>query len=421
MPASFSYGKRDGRVVHVADLAPSEHRGLQCGCACPKCGRPLVAHLGEKKAWHFQHHAEDINCNPQPMTLLHAFVRDELAARRQLVVPAVNRHMDVQVNDKLYSTLVSVAEQAFEIDLAEAEARGDGVQPDVVYTLQNGVKVALEVRYTHAVDAAKQAILRRGYAMAAEFDVSDLLASGVTRARLAELLQHSHRWRWLAGTPLTFAQARAAEGIAWSQGNWRATVQIEAVPNVHAAPTRLAQASRRMGWARVRLQELRARGVKGDAGAQWLAEQDKVDRVALACAALRLEPAHLPGFLLQRAPPDRRRLQALLHHPYSWQVLVFMKFGIGRAEFSSRKAADWCLQAMPDRCEPEDGTESRNGFTRTAARLHLYFLQLETQGWLRGIPSDTRETRTFRPKFETVEQLHVALARPEEGRGCPYT
>lgn len=409
MSASFAYGRLDGALVHVADLDPSQHRGLHCGCTCPECGRALVAHMGEQKAWHFQHHADDVSCNPQPMTLLHAFVRDELAARQRLVIPSVHRYMDVEVNDKPYNTLVSVAEQSFDIERAEAEARGDGVQPDVVYTLPNGVKVALEVRYTHAVDDAKQALLRRGYAMAAEFDVSDLPAAGVPREELEELLKQGDRWRWLAGTHLTFAQSRAAASIAWLQGHWRVTAQVEAEPDVHAAPTRLAQASKRMTWAREQLLGLRARGVKGEEGARWLAAQDKVDRVAIACAALRLEPSRLPGFLLQRAPPQRRRIEALVEHPYSWQVVVFMKFGIGKAEFSASDAARWCLQAMPDRCEPEDGTESRNGFTRTAAKLHMYFLQLETQGWLTGVPSGTRETRTFRPKFETVEQLHIAL------------
>lgn len=106
--------------------------------------------------------------------------------------------------------------------------------------------------------------------------------------------------------------------------------------------------------------------------------------MATACAALRLEPSRLPGFLQQRPPQAKRRLNALNLHPYSWQVEVFLKFGIGSAEFSVMEAARWCVLAMPARCEFEDVTESRNGLTRTAAKLHLYFLQLETQGWLKG-------------------------------------
>lgn len=415
MAASFSYGKRDGRMVHVADLDPAGHRGLSCNCTCPECGRQLVAHLGEQKAWHFQHHAEDANCNPQPMTLLHAFVRDELAARRQLTIPVVERHMDVEVDDKPYNTLVTVPQEVFEVTDAQAELRGDGVQPDVVCTLHNGIQVALEVRFTHAVDESKQVLLRRGYSMALELNVSDLPASGVSVAQLEDILKEPHRWTWLSGAPLQFAKTRAAERIAWFQGHWRVTAQIEAEPDVHPAPTRLAQASKRMHWAKTQLKELRAQGVKGDEGARWLAQQDKVDRVAVACAALRLEPSRLPGFLQQRPPQAKRRLNALNHHPYSWQVVVFMKFGIGSAEFSAVEAARWCVLAMPDRCDFEDGTESRNGLTRTAAKLHLYFLQLETQGWLKGVPSSTRETRTFKPRFATVEQFRLAVG-DKDGR-----
>ncbi len=66
--------------------------------------------------------------------------------------------------------------------------------------------------------------------------------------------------------------------------------------------------------------------------------------------------------------------------------------------------------AVPDRCDSEDDTLSRNRLTRKAARLHMYFLQLEAPGWLHEVPSSTRETRTFRPKFETVEHCLSALA-----------
>ena len=245
--------------------------------------------------------------------------------------------------------------------------------------------------------------------MALEFDVSDLPAEGVTREQLEEVLKVADRWAWLGGAPLRFARAEAAGRIAWHNSTWRVTASIEGHPDVHLAPTRLAQASKRMGWATAQLRALRVQGIKGDDGARWLAQQDKVDRVAVACAVLRLDPNHLPGFLLQRPPFEKRPIRALSHHAYSWQSVVFMKFGIGKSEFSAIEAGRWCVLAMPDRCESEDGTLSLNGFTRTAAKLHLYFLQLESQGWLRGVPSGSRETRTFRPKFETVDQLHEAL------------
>lgn len=89
MGARFSYGIRKGVRVHVSDLDKDLDRGLACGCACTDCGCELIAHLGNTRAWHFQHKAEGTACNPQPMTQLHAFVRDNLAGRSLLTVPAL--------------------------------------------------------------------------------------------------------------------------------------------------------------------------------------------------------------------------------------------------------------------------------------------------------------------------------------------
>lgn len=90
MPAQFCYGLRDGPLVHVRDLNPAVDRRRRCRCICRDCEQPLQAHVGEEKAWHFQHDVEDRNCNPQPMSLLHAFVHDQLALRRGVV--AARRH-----------------------------------------------------------------------------------------------------------------------------------------------------------------------------------------------------------------------------------------------------------------------------------------------------------------------------------------
>lgn len=88
MTATFVYASRGGRLVHARDLDPEADRGLACECACPDCDRRLIAHLGQKNRWYFQHEVDDANCNPQPMTLLHRFARDWLATRKQLEIPA---------------------------------------------------------------------------------------------------------------------------------------------------------------------------------------------------------------------------------------------------------------------------------------------------------------------------------------------
>lgn len=409
MPATFAYGRRDERLIHVLDLDQAHERGLRCGCMCPECGRQLQAHLGAQKAWHFQHHVEDANCNPQPMTLLHAFVRDELARRRTLEVPAVAVYCELDVFGQVVPEFLHVPAEKFVFTGSEAEARGDGVQPDVVFTREDTGMLALEVRYSHAVDAEKLQRLHRNYGMAVEFNVSDLPSGGISSQELDVALQDGRRWTWLISGRLRLAESKARSQLEWVRSAWKSGISFKTTPEVRPATKKLKLAQNRLAWAQVTLENLRSRALGPDEAVDWLAGQHKVDRVALACAALRLQPQELPRFLQQFLPKDTPAF-ALGHHPYSWQPLVFMKFGVGTREFSAHEAADWCVRSMPDRCELETGVKSVNGFTRTAAALHLYFLQLEAQNLLQGAPYVARDTRTFTPRFVNVARFKEHLA-----------
>lgn len=409
MPASFAYGRRDGRLLHVLDLDGAHERGLRCGCVCPECGRQLQAHLGAQKAWHFQHHVEDANCNPQPMTLLHAFVRDELARRKTLDVPAVDAYCELDVLGQVVPEFLQIPAETFVFTDSEVEARGDGVQPDVVFTRDDSGELALEVRYSHAVDAEKLQRLHRNYGKAVEFDVSDLPSSGVSSQELQEALREGRRWTWLVNANVRLVESRVRAQHEWVRSAWKSGTSFKTLPEVRPATQKLKQAQNRLAWAQATLESLRSRGPGPDEAAGWLAGQDKIDRVALACAALRLKPQELPEFLQQFLPKDKPAF-AFGHHPYSWQPVVFMKFGVGTREFSAHEAAEWCVRSMPDRCELETGVKSINGFTRTAAALHLYFLQLEAQDLLQGAPYVARDARTFTPRFANVARFKEYLA-----------
>jgi hypothetical protein len=87
--------------------------------------------MGSQKAWHFQHHVEDANCNRQPMTLLHAFVRDELAKRGDLVVPQVQAFIHLDADGKRLAKTVALPERSFRYTAARTEARTGSIQPDV--------------------------------------------------------------------------------------------------------------------------------------------------------------------------------------------------------------------------------------------------------------------------------------------------
>jgi hypothetical protein len=205
-----------------------------------------------------------------------------------------------------------------------------------------------------------------------------------------------------------YAQNSVRLQLEWAKTVWRAGTAFNKKPEVRPAVQKLKVAKKRVAWAEAAIASIKQKRLGHDEAAAWLGAQSKTDRVAIACAALRLDPEHLPPFLQQFLPKDKP-VAAFGHHPYSWQSPVFMKFDVGRRTFTPQEAGEWAVKAMPDRCEHEDGTKSLNGFTRTAAALHLYFLQLEAQGLLRSSPYVAREERTFTPVFATVPDLHEHL------------
>lgn len=328
MTVSFSYGRRAGALVHISDLEQELERGLACDCQCPECGRPLQAHLGNRKAWHFQHQARDLNCNPQPMTLIHAFVRDELAKRKSLTIPQLSVPVQFEEVGHTWSDMVEIPASTFNTTRTRTEYRVEDVQPDVAFDTEDDLKLAVEVRYSHAVDIEKQTRLRRQFSRAVEFDVSDLPATGIGRAELEEILGEPQRWKWLVNGWVPFQQSKLQEDIRWRHSNWKLKEQPHSALQVNRPATqKLKKAAARLPWARAQLQFLRKENFDSQASAAWLGQQDKVDRVAIACAALGLEPTALPAPFQQQV--QGKNVNALSHHPYSWQVVVFMKFGVG--------------------------------------------------------------------------------------------
>jgi len=364
--------------------------------------------LGEQKAWHYQHHVEDANCNPKPMSLLHAFVRDDLAARTSLRVPSLKIFSAIEVFGELVSEWVTIPAESFDMKSGQAEQRGAGVQPDVVYELKNGLSLALEVKYTHAVDLEKQRRLQDNYHAAVELDVSDLPAEGISREQLETILAQSRRWQWLVNPRIRFAESRVRMNLEWAKTVWRAGFSFNKTPQARPPTQKLKQAKKRLLWAEDSLLSIRHRSLEPWDAAIWLGEQHKTDRVAIACAAMKLDPEILPAFMQQSLPPEKPPT-AFGHHPYSWQPPLFMKFCLGSKPFSAHDAGEWSGVAMPDRCETEEGKKSLNGYTRTAAALQMYFLQLQAQGLLTGSGQAAREERTFTPRFAAVADLHAHL------------
>lgn len=94
------------------------------------------------------------NCNPQPMTLLHAFVRDRLAERRQLWLPGGAVEVVADVWGTRRTEFVEIQDRVYEFSEGKSEHPVGDLQPDVVFTIPGRWDLALEVRKTHAVDVS---------------------------------------------------------------------------------------------------------------------------------------------------------------------------------------------------------------------------------------------------------------------------
>src|ERR1700739_5058534 len=82
--AQLAYGKSgDGRIFRISGV-PS---GLACGCACPACGRKLVAKHCVKKVDHFAHYQGD-ECEYAHETALHLLAKQALEECPRLWLPA---------------------------------------------------------------------------------------------------------------------------------------------------------------------------------------------------------------------------------------------------------------------------------------------------------------------------------------------
>nr|WP_297383508.1 hypothetical protein [uncultured Roseateles sp.] len=406
MPAQFVYGRREGRLLHVRDLDPDVERRRQCDCLCPECLRPLQAHMGETRAWHFQHDVDDATCNPQPMTLLHAFVRDRLAEKRQLWLPGGQVQVTTEVLGHRWSERVDIPDRVYLFNAGIAESRTGDVQPDVVFTIPQKWDLALEVRKTHAVDAAKKARLQEAFRDAIEFDVSDLPAAGITDEELEQILRERHRWKWLSWTDHRWAEARLRDRVLWEQSDWKADIGFfaRAMPYKPPAAAKLRQSQKRLAWAEQEFAKIKAANFPKLQRAAVLGSMELTDRIAVVCAAMGLEPERLPVYFAQRVQRSMER------HPYAWQLPIFAAFGLGTKAFTSQDVVQWMAMALPDcvLAHPEERT--RNGFSRTRAAAHNFLLQLEAQGLLRSDGNATQEARVFRPAFASRSDFLEFLA-----------
>lgn len=150
----------DGRLLHINDV-PS---GLACDCACPGCGRLMVAKKGDVQTHHFAHHAQQDgrSCVSAGETALHKFAKRILDERLEITAMMVVEHGDREV-------VVQAEKRTF--DRAILETKDGQIVPDVVLLLRDR-RLIVEFKVTHPCDEQKIARIRTMDVGAIEIDLS---------------------------------------------------------------------------------------------------------------------------------------------------------------------------------------------------------------------------------------------------------
>lgn len=142
MDYELKYGlDDDGHFVSINDVVAN---GLGCGCICPNCKQQLIAKTkGDKRKPHFAHYnpqqsADKKKCYEQTM---HKLAKNIIEENLSIMLPAL---------DCIPCKKVSFIK-------VEKEERNDSkdLQPDIVGITEDGMRIAIEIKYTHAVDSIK--------------------------------------------------------------------------------------------------------------------------------------------------------------------------------------------------------------------------------------------------------------------------
>ena len=142
----------NGRLRYIEDL----ERGLNCGCVCPSCERPLVAPKGPIKVARFAHY-QGGDCGKGIETALHQLAKEILEHRREIVF--LGRTPSDPTN--LYT-----------IEKVDLEKRLGNIVPDVtVYIAER--TLLIEVVVTHDIDERKRKAIRELGISTLVIDLSD--------------------------------------------------------------------------------------------------------------------------------------------------------------------------------------------------------------------------------------------------------
>lgn len=162
---NLAFGRRaDGTIAHISEV----ERGLACGCVCPACEVPIVAHKRTRQH-HFKHHRNSAGCTYGPETNAHYFAKRVLEREKWITVPARLVVEDGQ-------THIAHPARRMDFDAVVVEPRQGRIIPDLL-VIKDGHRLFIEIFVTHRCDDAKIAYIRSLDTSAVEIDLSALRAS----------------------------------------------------------------------------------------------------------------------------------------------------------------------------------------------------------------------------------------------------
>ena len=176
----------DGETTHISEAG----NGLGCACICPVCDGSLIAKQGKIVEHHFAHASGD-ECQHAVETALHLAAKDVLAARKEIVLPAV----EIPRRYTLKGEEV-VSGRRYRIESVAVERKLGSIIPDLIVGI-GGRDLLVEVTVTHGPDKEKLRKIRDLGVSCVEIDLSRT-ERGLDRDELEKIVvDDAGQKRWL--------------------------------------------------------------------------------------------------------------------------------------------------------------------------------------------------------------------------------
>lgn len=206
----FEYGLKDGKLVHIDDVA----NGLSCGCICPNCETQFVAYNNpnNKNANHFQHLSKT-KCRNYYETAIHYLAKKIIEEHKTLTVPNIKFNLSGYAEG--YSQrVVQSSERTIEkinlsFDKVILEKKEIDVIPDLKCITKDRI-LFIEIAVTHFVDEKKKSKIRKNEFPTLEINLSKFDRS-IQKEKLKQCLTGSiDNMTWLYN-PKIYSRLKDAE------------------------------------------------------------------------------------------------------------------------------------------------------------------------------------------------------------------